>query len=602
MPMRRSRVSTSREALAALGVLAVYTSADLRAAGIGPIPSLTRTPPFRLLNADGSEMADGSQYPLATDRVRYVGEPVALVVAETAFEAQDAAERIEVRYRPLPVVTEIEAALANHAPLLWPELSGNRSCRWQAGDEAAVAEGLRGAAHVVELEVEYPRQIVAFMEPRAAIASFDPTSGGSRSRSASRRRTSSGPSRRRCSTSARTSIRVIVPDVGGGFGARNVLYPEIVLALFAARALGRPVKWVAERSESFLSDTEARSQRMRGALGLDPEGRFLAVQIASTWRHGAYLASRSVFVLATWMAPMICGPYRIPAHHLVLEGVFTNTAPVASYRGIARAEITYLLERLVDAAARQTGIDRIELRRRNLIAPGEMPWRSPTGAVYQPAQFERNLDLGLEAIDWPGFAARRAAARARGRLRGIGVSVYIENAGGAPTEFASVRIDGAGEVIVHVGTQDLGMGHETVFAQVAADVLGVHPSTVRVSDGDTDSIEIGFGTYGSRSARIGGGAVRQGALAAVEKGRPLAAELMEAAVADVNFADGYYAITGTDRRIGLFEVARAAETRGEPLIASETFKVGGPSYPNGCQICEVEVDPGDGQGRGSSAT
>ncbi len=388
---------------------------------------------------------------------------------------------------------------------------------------------------------------------------------------------------------------MIVPDVGGGFGARNVLYPEFVLALFAARALGRPVKWVAERSESFVSDTQARSQRMRGTLGLDSDGRFIALRIASTWRHGAYLASRSVFVLATWMAPMICGPYRIPAQHFALDGVFTNTAPVASYRGIARAEITYLLERLVDAAARQSGIDRIELRRCNLIAPGEMPWRSPTGAVYQPAQFERNLDLGLEAIDWPGFTARRAAARARGRLRGIGVSVYIENAGGAPTEFAKVRIESGGEVVVHVGTQDFGMGHETIFAQVAADVLGVHPSTVRVSDGDTDSVEIGFGTYGSRSARIGGGAVHQGARAVAEKGRLLAAELMEAAATDVEFAEGDFAIAGTDRRIGLFEVARAAETRGEPLVASETFEVQGPSYPNGCQLCEVEVDPETGR-------
>ena len=356
-------------ALQAPGVLAAYTCAHLRAAGIRPIPSLTRTPPYRVLNADGSEMPDGSQYPLATDRVRYVGEPVALIVAETASEARDAAERIQVRYRPLPAVIEIEAALANDATSIWPELSSNRSCRWQAGDEAAVAAGLRGAARVVELEVEYPRQIVAFMEPRAAIAAYDPTSGRFTLQVGVQAAHQLRATLAQVLDVGEDAIRVIVPDVGGGFGARNVLYPEFVLALFAARALGRPVKWVAERSESFLSDTQARSQRLRGSLGLDSEGRFLALQFAATWRHGAYLASRSVFVLATWMAPMICGPYRIPAQHFTLEGVFTNTAPIASYRGVARAEITYLLERLVDVAARQSGIDRIELRRRNLIAP-----------------------------------------------------------------------------------------------------------------------------------------------------------------------------------------------------------------------------------------
>jgi carbon-monoxide dehydrogenase large subunit len=352
---------------------------------------------------------------------------------------------------------------------------------------------------------------------------------------------------------------------------------------------------VGERSESFLADAQARSQLLRGTLAIDAEGRFTGIVLAARWRHGGYLTSRSVFVIVSWMAPMICGPYRIPAHHFTLEGVFTNTAPIAAFRGIARAEVTYLLERLVDAAARQTGIDRIELRRRNLIAPADMPWHAPTGAVYPPADFVRNLEIGLQTIEWKGFAERRRSSEAGGRLRGIGVSVYVENAGGAPSEFVDVRIDGQGEVVMHVGTQDFGMGHATVFAQVAADVLGVAPAAVRVIDGDTDLVAAGFGGHGSRCARIGGGAVVQGTRAVVERGRELAADLLEAAAADVEFSAGSYRIRGTDRRIGLFEVARAAEGRGQPLAAAETFETTAPSYPSGCQLCEVEVDPATGR-------
>jgi carbon-monoxide dehydrogenase large subunit len=342
-------------ALSAAGVLAAYTAADLQAAGIKTIPSLTRTPPFELRNADGSPMADGSQFPLAVDRVRYVGEPVALVVAETAAAAREAAELIEVAYRPLPAVVGIEAALADDAPLLWPEEGSNRSFAWQSGDQLATARRLAEAAHVVELEVDYPREIVAFMEPRAALASYE----GERARYTLRAGAQSAHQLRTLLAKvlcvAEEPIRVIVPEVGGGFGARNIVYPEFLLALFAARALGRPVKWVAERGESFTADAQARSQRLRGTLGLDADGRFTALGIAATWRHGGYLTGRSVFVIVTWMTPMICGPYRIPVHHFTLQGVFTNTTPIAAYRGIARAELTYLQERLVDAAARQTG-------------------------------------------------------------------------------------------------------------------------------------------------------------------------------------------------------------------------------------------------------
>ena len=446
---------------------------------------------------------------------------------------------------------------------------------------------------MVELEVDYPREVVAFMEPRAALASSTRRAGATRSAPGRSRRISCAPCWR-ASCVGEERIRVIIPEVGGGFGARNGLYPEFVLALLAARSLaGRSSGRACAARASWPTSRRAASAcaRRSGSMRRAASPRSASARAGAT---GGYLSGRSVLVVVSWMAPMICGPYRIPLHHFALEGVFTNTTPIAAYRGIARAELTYLLERLVDAAARQTGIDRIELRRRNLIAPDEMPWRSPTGAVYPPADFVLNLELGLEAIDWAGFPGRREASRERGRLRGIGVAVYVENAGGAPSEFADVRLDGGGEVVMHVGTQDFGMGHATVFAQVAADVLGIAPAAVRVVDGDTDLVAVGFGAHGSRCARIGGGAVVQGARAMVEQGRELAAELLEAAAADVEFADGSYRIRGTDRRIGLFEVAAAAEQRGRPLAAAETFETKAPSFPSGCQLCEVEVDPATG--------
>jgi aerobic carbon-monoxide dehydrogenase large subunit len=583
-------------ARAAPGVLAVLTAADLRAGGMGEIPSLTREVPLPPSNTDGGEFAVASQYPLAEDRVRFVGEPVAFVVAETRDAARDASELIEVDYAPLSAVTTIDDALAEGAPRIWDDRPGNRSLAWDTGDEAATEAAFAAAAHTVELTVEYPREIIAFMEPRSALASFDRDSG----RFTLRVGCQSGHVQKallaRILGVDAADIHVIVPETGGGFGARNVTYAEFPLTMFAARLIGRPVAWTAERSESFLTDSQARSQRLTGALALDADGNFTAIRVRAQWWHGGYLLPRSVAVIVMWMAPMTCGPYRISSHHFALEGIFTNTAPMAAYRGVARAEMTYLLERLVDAAAAQTGIDRVELRRRNLIDLEDMPWHSPTGAVYQRADFKRSLEIGLEAIDATSFPARRRASEANGLLRGLGITTYIENAGGALSDFAEVEVcdDETQGVVVHVGTQDFGMGHATVYAQVIADVLGVVPETVKVHDGDTDRIPTGSGSHGSRSMRIGGGGVHQAATAVVEMGRPIAGEMLEAAAADIEFRDGAYVIAGTDRAVGLFEVAAEAARRGAPLVARETFEVPGASYPNGAHLCEVEVDPETG--------
>jgi len=583
------------DARSAPGVLAAYAAQDLQAAGVEAIPSFTRTPPFQVLNADGSEMPLASQYPLATDRVRYVGEPLAMVVAETANQARDAAERVVVDYRECGAVVDIDRARAEDAPQLWPDAPGNQSSHWEIGNSQAVDQALAGAAHIVNLAVEYPRVIIAFMEPRACLASHDPDSGGFLLRAG-------------CQSAHRLRdvlaitlgvdgdfVRVVVPDVGGGFGARSNVYPEFVCTLHAARDLGRPVAWTSDRSEAFLADTQARSQRMHATLGLDANGIITGLRVTSDWWHGAYISPRSIYVLANWMGPLIGGNYKVPASHFSCRGLFTNTAPIAAYRGVSRTEAIYVMERLMDAAARQSGIDRIDLRRRNMIALADMPLTTPTGLAFGKADFHGNFDRALDAIDLAGFAERRAKAESQGKVRGIGITPFVLGAGGVPDEFAEIHLHGTGEVSVLVGTQDFGMGHETVFSQVVADRFGVTPDKVTLIQGDTDLIAAGAGGQGSRCMRIGGGAIMLASDSVLAKALNLAADLLEAAPADIGFEVPDFVVRGTDRRIGLSKVAAHAEAQGSPLQADETFVTTAPSFPNGCHACEVEIDPETGQ-------
>lgn len=592
-------------ALAVPGVLAVYTAADLRAAGVRALPTGADEPlPEGELHR---AIVDAPHYPLAQGRVRFAGEAVALVVAETEAAALEAADLVDVDYDPLPALGTAEDALAGDAAAIWEDAPDNRSVVWAAGDKAATEAAFAAAHRVVEQDIAFTRSTAAFMEPRGALAAYADgrytLHAGSQSGHMLRTVIAD------CLGVDRAGLRVVVPDTGGGFGARNLVYPEFVAVPFAARALGRPVRWIASRSEAFLTDTQSRSQNLRARMALDAEGRIAAVDVQADWWHGAYWVNRAPHVIVTWMAPMICGPYRIPAYRFEIAGVFTNTAPIAAYRGIARAEATLVLERLIDRAARETGIDRVELRRRNLIPLADMPWDSPTGARYQRNDFFGSLDAGLAQIDWDGFAGRKADSAARGLRRGRAVTTYIENAGGALTEFADLRVEASkpdggpdggrdgGRVRALVGSQDSGMGHATAFGQILADVLGVPADRIVVEDGDTDRIPQGGGSHGSRTMRIGGGAVHNGALSLIEAGRPLAADLLEAAAADIGFAGGAYRVRGTDRAVSLFAVAAEAEDRGTALRVEERFAVPGMSYPSGCHLCEVEVDPETGRVR-----
>ena len=578
------------------GVLAVYTGADVEAAGLGGLPCLEPVE-----NSDGSPMALPPRPLLAQGRVRHVGEPVAMVIAESLAVARDAAERIVVDYRPLPAVVETGRAAAPGAPLIHDAAPGNVAFRWRLGDEQATADAFERAAHVTALDLVNNRVVCNPMEPRNAIAQFvdgrytliSTNQGGHHLKS-----TLSEHVLR----VAADDIRIITPDVGGGFGTKYMLYAEPALALWAAKGLGRAVKWVADRSEGFVSDSQGRDHVSHAELALDGDRRFLAIRVRTTANLGAYLSANSPSAATLYLAPMITGAYDIGAVSVSVEGVYTNTVPIDVYRGVGRAEAAYIVERLVDAAARQLGIAPAELRRRNYVPRSAMPYAAVTGLTFEAADFARNMDDAMRHADWDGLAGRRADARDRGRLSGIGMSSYVESCGGMDEEEATIVFEADGGIAIHVGTQTSGQGHDTVFPQIVEQRLGVAFENIRLVQGDTDLIPFGAGTFASRSLALCGSAIAVAADQVVAKGRAIAGQMLEAAEADIEFADGAFSIAGTDRRVTLAEVAVEAR---DPAVAKAAgvepgldervrHAAGEATFPNGCHVCEVEIDPETG--------
>jgi carbon-monoxide dehydrogenase large subunit len=523
-----------------------------------------------------------------------------MVVADSLAAARDAAEAIAVTYEVLPAVTDTALALDPAAPKVWD--AGNLCFDWSVGDRAAVERAAAGARHRVSLSLVNNRVVVHSMEPRGAIGEYDPgedaytlwssTQGSHFVRNLLAEAVFRVPENR---------IRVVTRDVGGGFGMKLFLYPEHVLVLWAAKKLGRPVKWVPERGDSFVTDTQGRDNVTRLDLALDDELRVLALAVEITANMGAYLSNFAPEIPTYSGAVMHSGVYRIPAIHVGVKGVFTHTVPVDAYRGAGRPEAAYALERLLDVAARRLGVAPDELRRRNFIAPAAMPYATPLGLTYDSGEFARNMQDALAAADAAGFVARKAASRARGRYRGLGHATYIEQSGMPPDEFAELRFDPAGTLTILMGTQSSGQGHHTAYAQLAAERLGLPLDKVRVLQGDTHAIAFGRGTGGSRSLPVGGAALAHAADKLIAKGKKIAAHLLEAAEADIAFADGAFAIAGTDRSVPLEAVARAAFAPGalpegiEPGFAeSGHFTPPAPTFPNGCHVCEVEVDPETG--------
>ena len=587
-------------ALAAPGVVAVFTGADVEADGLGTLPSLVRGA-ASLSRPDGSPSFEPERFALQPRKVAFVGDCVAFVVADSAARARDAAELVDVEYEPLPVVTSAETALVEGAPAVWEDCSDNICYRIRLGDAQAVEAAIAEAAHVTRVRLPISRVCMNPMEPRAALGSHDPSDGrytlhtGSQNVHAMREWIA-----RDVLGVPESQLRVVSPDMGGSFGLRSTVFPEMALVLWAARKLGRPVKWTGDRTEAHLADDHARDQVMDIELALDAGGRFLALRAHVVAAMGAYLSFFGPFPPFINLGGL-AGVYRTPAICADVQAVFTNTTPTAPYRGAGRPEAALGIEHAIDCAARELGIDRVELRRRNLIPPQEMPFQTGLSYRYDCGEFERNMDEALAAIDADGFASRRAASEAAGRLRGLGIANTIEQSAGVSDEWATIGLDPTGSATVSVGTHSHGQGHETVFRQLVAERLGLDFERIRVVQGDTDQVPYGGGTGGSRVAVLGGSAIARALDRIVERGRRLAAHSLECAAGDVEFVEGRFRISGTDRSIGLEEVVRIAfspalrppdEEGG--LYASSVFTPSGPTFPTGCHTCEVEIDPETG--------
>ena len=585
-------------AKAVAGVLAVFTGHDLAADGVGGIPTLIAERGGNIRSRDGSPFAEPTWLALATDRVRHVGEPIAMVVATTPAQARDGAEAVVVRYAARPAVVDAVAALGDGAPQLHAVATRNRVYDWECGDAAATERAFASAAHVARLTLVDNRLITCFMEPRAALAAWDAATGRYTIHASLQSVHQLAANLARILGVARDRVRCITGDVGGGFGSKIQPYPEYVALAWAARRLGRPVKWASSRSEGFVTDAQSRDHRLTGELALDEDGRITGLRVHSIQNLGAYVATGMPMSIILNMERMVSGVYAIPAIHLRLEGAFTNTVPINVYRGVGRLECVYTVERLIERAARETGRDPAAFRRANMVRA--FPYRTATGAVYDSGDYVARLDEAIEHADAEGFAARCAESAKRGKLRGLGLGPYVEGTGGVPQEFAEVRVLPTGVVEVPMGSQSQGQGHETVFAQVVAERLGVPFETVSIVQGDTDRVARGVGTFASRSMVRGGSAAVEASDAVVATGKPMAAHLLEAATADIEYRDGAFRVVGTDRSIGLFEVARAATggklpaALGTTLGAATWHENPAFAFANGCEVCELEVDPETG--------
>jgi carbon-monoxide dehydrogenase large subunit len=593
------------------GVVDVLTGDDVKADGLGGMPC-----GWGITCKDGSAAIEPAWPILAQDRVRFVGDMVAVVIAKSKATARDAAEKIDVEYRSLPAVTSTAQAMAPDAPQIWPDAPKNVCFDWEIGDKAATDQAIANAAHVTKLEIVNQRLIPNAMEPRAALAEYDP-----HGEFLTLTCTSQAPHVARLLLGAfvlsqpEHKFRVISPDVGGGFGSKIYPYAEYAVLCWAARRLGKAIKWTAERSESFVSDAHGRDHVTTAELGLDENGKFTALRVNTVANMGAYLSAFAPLIPTYLYATLFAGQYTTPAIYCDVQAVFTNTTPVDAYRGAGRPEATFLLERLVETAAREMKIDPADLRRRNFVAADAFPYQTPVALLYDSGNYAPALEKALELADYKGFPARREEAKKRGKLRGIGLSTPIEATGAAPSaiagslgaraglyESAEVRFKPTGTVTVFTGSHSHGQGHATTVAQIASTHLGVPWENIEVVEGDTGNSQFGMGTYGSRSASVGGSAVVKACEKIIAKGKKIAAHLLEASEDDIEFAEGNFTVSGTDRSKAIGEIAFAAyvphnyplETLEPGLNEQAFFDPVNFNFPFGAYVCEVEVDPETG--------
>jgi carbon-monoxide dehydrogenase large subunit len=598
-------------ASAAPGVVKVFVGGDMVAENIGGIPC-----GWQIHNKDGSPMAEPAHPAIAVGKVRHVGDPVAVVIAETKQQAKDAAELLDIDYTDLPAVANLKDAVAAGAVEVHDGVAGNICYDWVIGDKAVVDGVFANAAKVVKLDLTNNRLIPNAMEPRVAIGDFDTSSGDFTLYT-----TSQNPHVIRLLMGAfvlhipENKLRVVAPDVGGGFGSKIYHYAEEAIVTWAAGKLRRPVKWTCERSESFMSDAHGRDHVSTAEMAIDPEGHFLGLRITTLANMGAYLSTFAPAVPTYLYATLLAGVYKTPVIYCNVKAVFTNTVPVDAYRGAGRPEATFLLERLIDVIAHDTGMDKLELRRKNFIPADAFPYQTPVALQYDSGDYQTTLRVGLENAGWDSFEARRTEAKARGKLRGIGISTYVEACGIAPSavvgslgaraglyEVAEIRVHPTGSVTVFTGTHSHGQGHETTLAQLVVSQLGVPFDQVEVVHGDTAKIPFGMGTYGSRSLAVGGSAMVKAMDKVIAKGKKIAAHLMEAAVEDIEFKDNTFTVAGTDKSKTLTDISLAAyvphnypiEELEPGLDETAFYDPKNFTFPGGCHIAEVEIDPETG--------
>ncbi|HYW91649.1 MAG TPA: xanthine dehydrogenase family protein molybdopterin-binding subunit [Gammaproteobacteria bacterium] len=608
----RIRSIDTSAARKAPGVVAVFTGDDMAADQIGGLPC-----GWQVTDKHGEPMKEPAHPPLAQGKVRYVGDHVAVVIAENAWQARDAAELVEVDYEMLPAVVSVDDAAKAGAPRVHDDLDDNICYVWEIGQQDETDAAFGRADHVTTLDLVNNRLIPNAIEPRAALASYSVADSAYTLYT-----TSQNPHVIRLLMSAfvlnvpEHKVRVVSPDVGGGFGSKIFHYAEEAVLSWATRKVGRPVKWTADRAESFLCDAHGRDHVTRAELALDKQGRFLGMRVATKANMGAYLSTFAPSIPSILYGTLLAGQYATPAIHCEVTAVFSNTAPVDAYRGAGRPEATYVVERLVSAAARELGMDQAEIRRRNFISKDAFPYDTPVGLSYDTGDYEATLDAAMQQARVDGFEERRQQALARGRYRGLGYSTYIEACGLAPSAMAGalgaraglyesgeIRFHPTGSVTVFTGSHSHGQGHETTFAQVVSERLGIPIENVEVVHGDTDRIPFGMGTYGSRSIAVGGSALMKALDKVIEKGRKIAAHQLEAAVDDIEYQDGVYRVSGTDKQMAMAEVAFSAyvphnyplETLEPGLDESAFYDPTNFTYPAGSHICEVEVDPETGR-------
>ncbi len=610
-PYARARVAAvdPSAALEVDGVLAVLTGREMAADGIGDLPC-----GWLVKSKDGSDMKQPPHPPLAAEYCNYVGEPYGVVLAATVAAAREGADAVMTDFEELEAVVSITKA--THAPRIHADVPDNRSYQWELGDKAATDEAFARAAHVTKLDITNNRLIPNALEPRAALGVHDLAN-----ESFTIYTTSQNPHLARLVLSAfvklapEHKLRIIAPDVGGGFGSKIFIYPEETTVAWASRRIGRPVKWTAERSESFLSDAHGRDHSTHAELALDDKGRFLGLRVKTIANLGAYLSTFASSVPTYLYGTLLAGQYKTPAIHVEVDGVFTNTAPVDAYRGAGRPEATYVVERIVETAARELNIDPTDLRRRNFIQPGDFPYQTPVALVYDIGDYEASLDKALDLIEYDTYPARKKASAERGRKRGIGFSCYIEACGLAPSQLATqlgagvglyesgeVRVNPTGSVTVFTGSHSHGQGHETTFAQIVSDRLGIPLENVEVVHGDTGRVEFGLGTYGSRSVAVGGSALMKATDKVIAKGKKIAAYMLESEADNIDFDEGVFAVRASNRSMTFAEIAFAAYVPSnypldelEPGLSEKAFyDPANFTFPAGAHIAEVEVDPDTG--------